>query len=146
MQPQPRILIADDDSHFRQALAVRLEIRGYSVVQASNGPAALMRQLTRKFDAMVLDHRMPGGTGRAITRAIRDCSSVPIIILSGCEREEFAEITHQLPDVYFLRKDSGYDGLYDLLDTICKERMPQPTSTDLFTTARPGQTVTLTPG
>lgn len=120
MHPCPRVLIADDDRDFRQALAVRLEARGYCVVQASNGPAALMRQLSRKFDAMILDHRMPGGTGRAITRAIRDCSSVPIIILSGCERGEFAEVTFQLPDVYFLRKDSGHDALFDLLDGICE--------------------------
>src|SRR5207248_2956839 len=61
--PGPLILVADDDPDIRELVAGHLERRGYSVMAAGDGEAALRLVLERLPQVAVLDVGMPGLDG-----------------------------------------------------------------------------------
>jgi CheY-like chemotaxis protein len=72
------ILVVDDDSDAREALGELLKQRGYSVVCAENGLAALDEIRTRRVPPalILLDLSMPVMDGRTFLRRAReDCDS-----------------------------------------------------------------------
>jgi two-component system KDP operon response regulator KdpE len=78
-----KILIADDDPQILRALRITLTARGYEVVTAHDGRAALDAATTTHPDIVVLDLGMPGLTGVQVIEAIRGWSTVPILVVSG---------------------------------------------------------------
>lgn len=117
---KPTILVADDDRHVRAALRTRLTSWGYRVVESEDGLGVLGQCPRGWVDAVILDHEMPCGDGRAVARVIRNESDVPIIFLSGHDREEFRQIVMQLPDVYYLPKPLDESRLAELLSSIVR--------------------------
>ncbi len=63
------ILIVDDDDYVRRATARALRSRGYAVVEAANGRAALIALATAPFDLLLTDIVMPGMSGRVLAEA-----------------------------------------------------------------------------
>jgi two-component system KDP operon response regulator KdpE len=78
-----KILIADDDPQIVRALRITLSARGYEIVTASDGRAALDAATTTHPDIIVLDLGMPGLTGVQVIEAVRGWSQVPILVVSG---------------------------------------------------------------
>jgi CheY-like chemotaxis protein len=66
-----RILVVDDERHFRTFLADMLETEGYAVVEARNGVEGLRSAREDPPDAIVLDFMMPELDGGAFLRAYR---------------------------------------------------------------------------
>ena len=79
----PRILIADDDAHIRDVIAVALETSGYALDQARNGTEAICKVETENFDLVILDVGMPEQNGFDVCREVRRSSDVPIIFLTA---------------------------------------------------------------
>ncbi len=78
------ILIAEDDSAIRQALADTLEGAGYAVLQAADGKEALGLLLTRGIDLALLDVNMPGINGFKLLKIMgKECPGIPSIILTA---------------------------------------------------------------
>jgi len=90
MSQGARILVIDDEPQIRRSLQVNLEGKGYAVATAADAEQALQAIANRAPDVIVLDLLMPGMDGMALTRRIREHSTVPIIILSaiGDERKK----------------------------------------------------------
>src|SRR5688500_12872833 len=59
----PRILLVDDESTIRLALARFLRERGYDVHECGSGPAALAVLEQERFGVMLCDVRMPEMSG-----------------------------------------------------------------------------------
>ena len=78
-----KILIADDDPQILRALRITLSARGYEVVIASDGKAALDAAIQTHPDVVVLDLGMPGLTGIQVIEALRGWTQVPILVVSG---------------------------------------------------------------
>lgn len=78
-----RILIADDDPQMLRALRITLTARGYDVVTASDGKAALDAAISTHPDIVVIDLGMPGLTGIEVIEALRGWSQVPVLVVSG---------------------------------------------------------------
>jgi two-component system, OmpR family, KDP operon response regulator KdpE len=78
-----RILIVDDDPHFRRTLQLALHSYGYKAGDAANGEEALEAVRTTVPDLIVLDWQLPGMNGIQTCRALRARYSVPVIIVSG---------------------------------------------------------------
>ena len=78
-----KILIADDDPQILRALRITLSARGYDVVTASDGRAALNAAIETHPDLIVLDLGMPGLTGIEVIEAVRGWSQLPILVVSG---------------------------------------------------------------
>ena len=80
----PTILVADDEASVRLVLADSLEDRGYAVVTAETGLAALQVAADRPIDLAILDIRMPGLDGlQALQRLRESAPDTPIIIITA---------------------------------------------------------------
>ena len=77
-----RILIADDEPHIRELVRLYLAKEGYETEFAVDGPDALEKALRLKPDLVVLDLMMPRLDGFEVTKAIRQQSDVPILMLT----------------------------------------------------------------
>ena len=77
------ILIAEDEADIRNILRLYLEGEGYQVVEAADGEQALAAARKHSPDLAVLDVMMPKLDGLAVTRALRQQSDIPILILSA---------------------------------------------------------------
>ena len=77
------ILVVDDEPKIVGLARDYLEHAGFSVVSASDGSEALARARADHPDLIVLDLGLPKLDGLDVARALRQTSSVPIVILSG---------------------------------------------------------------
>jgi len=83
---QSSILVADDNDAVVEALAMLLELAGFSVIKTYDGLQAVAAAERERPDIVLLDIAMPGLDGRAACRRIRGLPGggrVRIIALSG---------------------------------------------------------------
>lgn len=83
-----RVLVVDDDTDVRTALAEILELRGYLVATAANGREALahLREAPAPPDLIVLDVLMPEMDGwqfRAEQKKDAALASIPVVVVSA---------------------------------------------------------------
>ncbi len=81
---RPRALIVDDEAPARAELRYLLEeVGGVQVVgEATNGEEALLLLGSLDYDLVLLDVRMPGGSGLEVARALRDLPRRPQVIFT----------------------------------------------------------------
>ena len=86
------ILIVEDDRMLMMGLQVALKTKGSQVLQAGSVREALSvyDQQADSIDFVLLDMRLPDGTGMEVCRHIRRLSAVPIIFLTACDDEKNA--------------------------------------------------------
>ena len=86
------ILIVEDDRMLMMGLQVALKTKGSQVLPASSVREALSvyDQQADSIDFVLLDMRLPDGTGMEVCRHIRRLSAVPIIFLTACDDEKNA--------------------------------------------------------
>lgn len=80
-----RILVADDESIVREALAEALN-DDYIVIEAEDGPTTIQKALGAPPDLVLLDLRMPGMDGYQVCQILREhslTSHVPIIMVTA---------------------------------------------------------------
>jgi two-component system KDP operon response regulator KdpE len=78
-----RVLVVDDEPQIARALRINLSARGYDVVTAHDGTAALRAAAETRPDVVVLDLGLPDMDGSAVIDGLRGWTSVPIIVLSA---------------------------------------------------------------
>ena len=81
----PRVLIVDDQEDIRLILRILLEDQGWDTEQAWSGEEALAQgDRVARFDALVVDYKMPGLDGMEVARKFREAGfKRPIIICSA---------------------------------------------------------------
>jgi DNA-binding response OmpR family regulator len=77
------ILTADDDPQLLRLVARNLELEDYNVLTASDGKQALEQIEQHAPDLVLLDVMMPRMDGFTVTSRVRECSAVPIIIVTA---------------------------------------------------------------
>jgi two-component system, OmpR family, KDP operon response regulator KdpE len=89
-----RVLVVDDEPQFLRALATNLRGAGYDVETAATANDALAAAGLNPPDAVILDLRLPDGSGRDVARELRTWSEAPIIVVSavGDEDEKIAAL------------------------------------------------------
>ena len=88
MSDRRRVLVCDDEPQILRALRITLRDDGFEVLPAATAAEALDAASLRAPDAAILDLVLPDGDGIAVTRQLREWSSVPIIVLSAVGEEE----------------------------------------------------------
>lgn len=79
------ILIVDDEQPMRELLQLYLSTDGYLTETAADGEVAITLLKQKKYDLVLLDLMMPKLDGFDVCKAIRNVSSVPIIMLTARE-------------------------------------------------------------
>ena len=81
-----RVLVVDDEEPLVRLTTETLEELGYVALGFTSSAAALeaIRADPQRFDAMITDERMPGMTGSALIRQVRDIrDGIPIVLMTG---------------------------------------------------------------
>jgi DNA-binding response OmpR family regulator len=86
-QPQPHILVVDDDPQIRELLQEYLAENALRVSVALTGAQMSQILADEVIDLVILDLRLAGEDGMTIARSLRDQSAIPIIMLTGVRDE-----------------------------------------------------------
>jgi len=91
--PGHRVLVVDDDRNLRKIITTNLELAGFSVEAAADGPEALSLIEAMQPDIVLLDLMMPHMDGYEVAKRIRNhqnpsIANVPIIILTAKSETE----------------------------------------------------------
>jgi two-component system KDP operon response regulator KdpE len=83
-----RVLVVDDEPQILRALKVILREAGFEAIPAETATRALDLAATRPPQAAIVDLVLPDGDGVEVTRALREWSEMPIVVLSAVGEEE----------------------------------------------------------
>ncbi len=77
------ILVVDDEAKIVQIARDYLQHAGFTVLTAGDGRHAIDIALSQQPDLIVLDIGLPAADGLDVTRAVRKCGDMPIIMLTA---------------------------------------------------------------
>jgi DNA-binding NtrC family response regulator len=122
-EPARHVLLVEDETPLRQAIAEQLGDRGYHVEQAESGEIAIARLADFAFDIILTDLRLPGIDGSAVVEAAveRYPDIVAIVITGyGTVKDAVEAIKRGARD--FVSKPFQIDELLHVLDSALEQR------------------------
>jgi len=108
------VLLVEDEDAVRLFSARALRAKGYKVLEARTGEAALelLEEVDDVIDLMITDAVMPEMDGPTLILAMRsDRPDLPVICISGYAEETFREKLSESDDIHFLPKPFSLDQL-----------------------------------
>lgn len=116
-----KILVVDDEEHFRDLVTVWFEARGYVCLLAANGQEAIKIVKEKKPDVAFVDFRMPGMDGIETIKAIRQFDKeIPIIVVSSYLEDPRAGQMLKLSVSGIFHKDKDFSEGLKLLETVLR--------------------------
>ena len=91
---EKKVLVADDEESITELVAFALELEGYVVIQAPDGPEALRLARDEHPDLAMVDVMMPGLDGREVSRRLKEdpaTSSIPVLLFSAAPNPDLTE-------------------------------------------------------
>jgi two-component system KDP operon response regulator KdpE len=153
----PRVLLVDDEPNILATLAPLLRARGYEVLTAMSGRAALETVERERPDLIVLDLGLPDMDGVTVCRSLRETMSVPIVVLSarGAEHDKVRALDTGADD-YVTKPFGAEELLARIRAALRRSDAPAPASEPIvrgglvidrerFRVLRDGEEVRLTP-
>ncbi len=118
--PNPTVLLVEDDPQIRRFLRATLPVHGYRLVEAATGQEGLVQAASRVPDVVLLDLGLPDLDGLDVIKRLREWLGAPIIILSarGLERDKVAALDAGADD--YLTKPFGVDELLARLRVVLR--------------------------
>jgi CheY-like chemotaxis protein len=116
-----RVLVVDDEADFRNLMTFWLESKGYKVITASDGKAAVELVKEKKADIVFMDLRMPIMDGVDALKIIRTFDAVtPIIIISSYIADPKIQEarSHGMSGVFY--KGADFDASLPLLESVLR--------------------------
>ncbi len=106
-----RILLAEDEVALRDFVSRNLRVRGFEVLEASNGLEALAVWEREDPHLLIVDIMMPRMDGFEVCRRVREHSAVPIIVLTALDAESDKVTALDLGADDYLTKPFGVEEL-----------------------------------
>jgi DNA-binding response OmpR family regulator len=79
-----KVLVIEDDDDVRELVGMVLREEGHAVDSAPNATEGLLLARTNEYDGIVLDVRLPDGSGTEVARTLRrEERSAPILMLTA---------------------------------------------------------------
>lgn len=128
----PRILLADDHALSREVSRLMMEASGCQVYTVGDGQAAIDAVRLSRFDAIIMDVRMPGLDGLEATRQIRamgePVSVTPIVALTADAMPKDVALCRAAGVDLHLPKPAGQAEIHDaLLQVLGRNGLPLAT-------------------
>jgi DNA-binding NtrC family response regulator len=120
---QKHLLIVDDESALREAIAERLADHGFIVEQAGSGEEALQRLSDFAFDILITDLRLPGIDGaQVIESALERYPEIIAIVITGYGTVKDAVEAIKQGAADFITKPFQFDALLHVLRSALEQR------------------------
>lgn len=125
-----RVLIVEDNHDLAFGLRNNLEIDGYTVEVAEDGPAGLSAARRTAPDLIVLDLMLPGMDGYRVLRQLReDGLSMPVLILTARGEEADKVLGFRLGADDYVTKPFGVLELLARVQALLRRSQPTSTAT-----------------
>ena len=120
-----KVLLVDDEDIFREATARQLSVRGFIVLTAESGAAAVEQVQNDPPEVVVLDQEMPGMHGSETFIAIKKINPlIEVIMLTGNTSVDNAIELMQLGTFDYLMKPINIDELlYKIEDAYTRKKL-----------------------
>ena len=119
-----RVLVVDDEPQIRRALLLNLRARGYDVLEAASGEAAIQAAASEHPDLVLLDLGLPGMSGLDVITALRGWTQVPIIVLTVRDDERAKVMAFDAGADDYVTKPFGMDELLARLRAALRRSSP----------------------
>jgi two-component system nitrogen regulation response regulator NtrX len=121
----PATLVIDDDDGVRKTCVDLLEARGHKTLAAASVGEGLRLFSEHKPAAVLLDLRLPDGTGIDVLRELqRQAPGTPVVVISGHGSVAEAVEAMKVGATDFLEKPVSRDRLFQILDRILHPPLP----------------------
>ncbi|MCK5852485.1 sigma-54-dependent Fis family transcriptional regulator [bacterium] len=121
IQKEKWILIVDDDNYHRSMLRATLQSRGYGVIEASTGEAAIPATKKEKPDLVITDLKMPGIDGVETLKQIKSIdNNIPVLVLTAFGTIPTAVCAVRYGAYDFLEKPVNIDTLAIAIESALK--------------------------
>jgi solute carrier family 13 (sodium-dependent dicarboxylate transporter), member 2/3/5 len=118
-----KVLLIDDEDRFRENLAKQLDIRGFDVLDASNGEDAIKIVRHDNPEVVILDQKMPGMDGIQTLKELKKIRpEVQVIMHTGHGSIESARVTGKFDVFSYIEKPCALDELIKEIEAASKER------------------------
>lgn len=108
MEKKIKLLLVDDNVKFLDSLAQRARLKGYEVLTADNGAAALELASKNQVDVAVVDQQMPDMEGLVVITKLKAMTpGVKTLLLTGHGDEKLKKATEAINSSYFDKEDIG---------------------------------------
>jgi CheY-like chemotaxis protein len=116
-----RILVVDDDTTIMHLLAELLEKLGYNVDMAENGPRALDKISSCRYDLIITDLEMPAMNGFYLATKAKNVSrAIKAVIMTGRCQAEVADLAATAVADAWLFKPFGLNELCGVIDGLAQ--------------------------
>jgi CheY-like chemotaxis protein len=115
--PEATILIVEDEDLLRESVAKMLRKKGFSIIEAGDGSAAVeaIREHKNCVDVMLLDITLPGASSHTVLADARLLMPQTKVIATSAYSEDSAVASLQGQPDYFIRKPYRIADLVDLI-------------------------------
>ena len=135
------IMVVDDDENIAQLVRLYLEKEGFEVVSYSRGDSALTAFKSNPPALLLLDIMLPGMDGWQVCRAIRQISSIPIIMLSAKDETFDKVLGLELGADDYMTKPFDPKELIARVKAVLRRGQPEQQDNDML--SFPGLTISL---
>jgi two-component system cell cycle sensor histidine kinase/response regulator CckA len=122
------VLLVEDEAPVRAFASRALQMRGFTVLEAETGEAALefLAEDATRIDVFVTDVIMPGLDGPSwVRQAMESRPDTRVVFMSGYAQDSFGDVQADIPHSTFLPKPFS---LSELTETV-QRQMPTPPAT-----------------
>lgn len=127
----PSILVIDDEKNIRLLLSKCLSSEGYSVSTAEDGLHGIESFEKNKYDAVLLDMKMPGLNGMDVLQRLKEINeSIPVIMMTAFGTIESAVCAMKLGAVDFIRKPFTPDVIRSEVKSVLERMQLQPSNVE----------------
>ncbi|MCX6571247.1 MAG: response regulator [Candidatus Aminicenantes bacterium] len=102
-----KILIVDDDKRIVLLLASRLKANNYEIAVAYDALQAVAQAFSEKPDLILLDMKMPAGSGVSVMDDLRNSTNtalIPVIVITAYPSIEIQQKVKEMGAVGFISK------------------------------------------
>src|SRR3989338_1107028 len=119
-----QILVVDDERDIVELLRAKLAASGYKTLAAYEGIRAIEVAHKQKPDLILLDLRMPAGTGQTVLQTLRsrqETKDIPVIVLTASTEPNLKERVLAAGAQDFMEKPYDDDDLLRRIRSVLKE-------------------------
>jgi len=124
--PLKRVLVVDDEPMIVSLLATLLEEKGWDVTKAGSGAEGIDQLDRARFDVILTDLVMPGGSGIDLLRAAKEIHpDVEVILMTGYATAETAIEAMRNGAFHYIMKPLKPDEVMNLVEKAYSQRQLQ---------------------
>ncbi len=121
VQANSKVLVVDDEKEITEIIDTYLTEFGFKVSVENDPQNAIKKAIEFKPDLILLDIMMPGTDGYDVCEQIKkskECKNVPIVFLTGKDRDEDMGRSFQSGGDMFIKKPFACERLLEIINIV----------------------------